>query len=78
MTISETITHSVQMHRIVPAPPERVWQALVEPSRAGMWFAALANITAERGGAYELFWQPDSPEHNSTIGCRITAIAPCH
>lgn len=77
MSITEAITHSVQMHRNVPAPPERVWRALVEPSQAGMWFAALANITAERGGAYELFWQPDSPEHNSTIGCRITAIAPC-
>jgi uncharacterized protein YndB with AHSA1/START domain len=55
MTISQTITHSVQVRRYVPAPPERVWRALVEPSQAGMWFAALANITAERGGAYELF-----------------------
>jgi len=77
MTISETITRSVEMHRNVPGPPERVWQAMVEPSQAAMWFAALARITAERGGAYELFWQPDAPEHNSTIGCRITAIAPC-
>jgi len=34
MTISETITHSVEMHRNVPGPPERVWQALVEPSQA--------------------------------------------
>ncbi len=77
MTISQTITHSVQVRRNVPAPPERVWRALVEPSQAGISFAVLANITAERGGAYELFWQPESPEHNSTIGCRVTAIAPC-
>ncbi len=77
MTISETVTCSVETHRNVSGPPERVWQALVEPSQAALWFVAQARITAERSGAYELFWQPDAPEHNSTIGCRITAIAPC-
>lgn len=54
----------------------RVWHALIDPDQAGTWFAAAANIVPERGGAYELFWLPDDPEHQSTIGCRITAIAP--
>lgn len=76
MVTSERTMCSVQLHRTVPVAPERVWKALVEPAQAGRWFAARANISAKRGGAYELFWQPDSPEHNSTIGCRITAIAP--
>lgn len=41
------------------------------------WFAAKASITPELGGACELFWQPGTPgRHQSTIGCRITAIAP--
>jgi uncharacterized protein YndB with AHSA1/START domain len=75
--MGSSATSVVQMHRNVPGPAERVWRALIDPAQAGTWFAAEARITAERGGAYELFWQPATPEHNSTIGCRITAIAPC-
>jgi uncharacterized protein YndB with AHSA1/START domain len=77
MTTSEAITSVVQTHRHVPAQAEGVWRALVEPAQVGNWLAAAANICPERGGDYELFWQPDTPEHNSTIGCRITAIAAC-
>ena len=66
MTISKVITSVVQMHRDAPSPAEKVWRALVEPAQVGTWLAAGASITPERGGAYELFWQPDIPEHNST------------
>jgi uncharacterized protein YndB with AHSA1/START domain len=67
----------IDMNRHLQAPAERVWEALVDPAQAGTWFAARASIVPERGGAYELFWRPEDPEHQSTIGCRITAIAPC-
>jgi uncharacterized protein YndB with AHSA1/START domain len=66
----------IEISRHLQASPERVWDALIDPAQAGTWFAAAATIVPERGGAYELFWQPDDPEHQSTIGCRITAIAP--
>jgi uncharacterized protein YndB with AHSA1/START domain len=72
-----TMGNSIEMIRHIPAPVERVWDALVDPALAGTWFAAEANIVAEKGGAYELFWQPATPDHQSTLGCRITAIAPC-
>ena len=54
---------SIDLERLLPAPPERVWAALVDPSQAGTWFAAKANIVPEVGGAYELFWLPDTPDH---------------
>ncbi len=38
------------------------------------WLTAKANVSAEVGGAYELFWQPETPEDNSTIGCKILAL----
>ncbi len=57
------------------APLDEVWTALVDPAKVGTWCAARANVIPERGGAYELFWQPDTPDHGSTIGCRITAIS---
>ena len=38
------------------------------------WLAPLADVEAVEGGKYELFWDPDDRESNSTIGCRVTAI----
>ncbi len=38
------------------------------------WLTAKANAEAKIGGKYELFWEPDDPENNSTIGCKILAI----
>lgn len=66
----------VEQRRHINSPVERVWDALVDPQQVGIWAAAKANISPVRGGAYELFWRPESPESQSTIGCRITAIAP--
>jgi uncharacterized protein YndB with AHSA1/START domain len=65
----------IEMNRHVQAPVKTTWDAFVDPAQVGTWFAARANVVPERGGAYDLFWQPNDPEHQSTIGCRITAIA---
>lgn len=40
------------------------------------WLPELAEIEARVGGKYELFWDPNDRENNSTIGCKVTAIAP--
>ena len=38
------------------------------------WLAPLAEVEPVVGGKYELFWEPDDRENNSTLGCRVTAI----
>jgi uncharacterized protein YndB with AHSA1/START domain len=38
------------------------------------WLTVAADVEAQTGGKYELFWDPDNKENNSTIGCKITAI----
>ncbi|UCE04624.1 MAG: SRPBCC domain-containing protein [bacterium] len=38
------------------------------------WFTKLADVEPVGGGKYELFWDPEDRENNSTIGCKITAI----
>jgi uncharacterized protein YndB with AHSA1/START domain len=35
-----------------------------------------ADIQPNLGGGYELFWDPERKEQNSTLGCKITAIVP--
>jgi uncharacterized protein YndB with AHSA1/START domain len=38
------------------------------------WLTVKANVEPLLGGKYELFWTPEYPENDSTIGCKITGI----
>ncbi|MFX1324168.1 MAG: SRPBCC domain-containing protein [Promethearchaeota archaeon] len=38
------------------------------------WLTEKADVEPKYGGNYELFWDPENPEINSTIGCKITGI----
>jgi uncharacterized protein YndB with AHSA1/START domain len=40
------------------------------------WLPNLAEVEPRVGGKYELFWDPNDKENNSTIGCKVTAIEP--
>lgn len=56
----------------VPVGLERAWQAWTEPGELTRWLTLKARVEPRLGGAYELFWEPEHPERNSTIGCRIS------
>ncbi len=38
------------------------------------WLTEKADVDPKVGGKYELFWEPENRERNSTIGCKITGI----
>jgi uncharacterized protein YndB with AHSA1/START domain len=40
------------------------------------WFAQVADVEMIVGGKYELFWNPEDKENDSTYGCKILAIQP--
>jgi uncharacterized protein YndB with AHSA1/START domain len=40
------------------------------------WLTLIADVEPVVGGKYELSWDPDDRESNSTIGCKVTAIEP--
>lgn len=40
------------------------------------WLATAADVQPEVAGKYELFWDPSDRENDSTLGCKVTAIAP--
>lgn len=42
------------------------------------WLVSVAEVEPVTGGKYELFWEPNDHQNNSTIGCRITAIQADH
>ena len=38
------------------------------------WLTMKSDVEPEVGGKYELFWTPEDPENNSTIGCKVLEI----
>ncbi|MCI4368203.1 MAG: SRPBCC domain-containing protein [Thermoplasmata archaeon] len=58
----------------VVASVEDVWAAWVEPAPLARWLAKRARVEPHVGGPYELFWDLEHPEVNSTLGCTVTAV----
>lgn len=65
----------IHVSALVAVPPAKAFQYFISPARLVSWLSRTADVEPRVGGKYELFWQPDDPENNSTIGCRITAFA---
>ncbi|GGF52019.1 SRPBCC family protein [Alteromonas lipolytica] len=51
------------------------FQCFTDVRRVCQWLTLEANITPQVAGEYELFWDPENKNINSTIGCKITAIS---
>lgn len=47
------------------------------PNLLKKWLCQDANVILEIGGAYELFWDLENKNVNSTKGCKITQVIPC-
>ena len=55
---------------------EEVWALWTENKKLENWLTVKANIEQKLNGLYELFWDPQNPNENSTLGCHITAFIP--
>ena len=66
----------IHVSAFVAVSPARAFTYFTSNTLLQQWLTAVADVEAHVGGKYELFWQPDDRENNSTIGCRVTAIAP--
>ena len=69
--VDDKIIHTSGVVAITPAA---AFAYFTKPKLLEQWLAASAIVEDRVGGKYELFWQPDDPENNSTIGCRVTAV----
>jgi uncharacterized protein YndB with AHSA1/START domain len=59
---------------LLQCPAHRAFEMFTRNSDLESWLVELAEVEPVVGGRYELFWQPDDRENNSTIGCKVTAI----
>ena len=55
---------------------DEAWKLWTEREKIESWLTGAANLEVKVGGLYELFWEPEHPERNSTIGCKILELEP--
>jgi uncharacterized protein YndB with AHSA1/START domain len=54
------ITHTIQLHRVLKAPAERVYRAFIDPAAMGKWLppngftATIHHIDAKVGGSFRM------------------------
>jgi uncharacterized protein YndB with AHSA1/START domain len=69
-------SRDIDIQVLISRPVNKVFDAWIKPELLERWLARKAHVEAAPGGAYELFWDPEHPAINSTLGCRIAAIVP--
>jgi uncharacterized protein YndB with AHSA1/START domain len=60
----------------LPSSVSESFRLFTEPRCLETWLCERASVDARVGGLFELFWTPDDPQNDSTIGCSITAFEP--
>lgn len=55
---------------------DEAWNLWTDSKRLEQWLTTQANVKPVVGGAYELFWDPNNRNDNSTLGCKVTALVP--
>lgn len=71
-----TVAETIVLEKTVSVSVEAAWKKWTEVNELKSWLANDANIELRVGGRYELFWEPEHPERNSTIGCNILKLEP--
>jgi uncharacterized protein YndB with AHSA1/START domain len=70
--VDKIIHRELKLH----SSSQRAYKYFTDNKSLESWLVDLAEVEPVAGGKYELFWEPDDRENNSTIGCKITAIDP--
>lgn len=68
--MSKIIVLSARLHCSV----EHAFTMFIQNQQLQRWLTNAAEVEPVVGGKYELFWDLDDPEHDSTLGCKITAF----
>ena len=68
--MDKIINISVGLH----CEPKKAFEMFTINELLESWLTVRADVEPKVHGKYELFWNPDDKENDSTLGCRVTAI----
>ena len=72
----ESMKQVFHLKLLLNIPPSEAFTWFTVNERLESWLTEVAEVEPKIGGKYELFWDPNDRENNSTIGCRVTALTP--
>jgi len=64
-------THPIRIRLRLGTDAASAWRAWTDPTELEAWLTTKATVEPCEGGKYELFWEPSTPDRNSTLGCKI-------
>jgi uncharacterized protein YciI/uncharacterized protein YndB with AHSA1/START domain len=73
-TNNNTSLNSIVIEHETNVSIGQLWNAWIDKNELMQWLAPKVNVNAEVDGLFELFWDPEHPEINSTLGCKISEI----
>jgi uncharacterized protein YndB with AHSA1/START domain len=56
--------------------PQEAFEMFTVNKHLQNWLTQVADVKPKVGGKYELFWNSEDKENDSTIGCKILALHP--
>ena len=74
--------HSVQLHRVLRAPPEKVYRAFLEPGAMSKWLppygftCQVHHMDAKVGGTFRMTFQNFSSGHGHSFGGEYLELIP--
>jgi uncharacterized protein YndB with AHSA1/START domain len=75
-------TNTIRLHRVLRAPPERVWRAFLEPSAKVKWLpphgfsGTVHHVDARVGGSYRMSFTNMTTGHSHSFGGTYTELTP--
>ncbi len=67
--MDKIIHYSIQLH----CDPHHAFEMFTVNQLLESWLTTKAEVESVVNGKYELFWDPNDRDNNSTIGCKVTA-----
>jgi len=69
--MDKIIYHSINLN----CNPNKAFKFFTANKHLEKWLTEVADVEPKVGGKYELFWNPEDRENDSTIGCKVLAIS---
>lgn len=66
----------IYLKTVLDCSPDRAFEMFTVNELLESWLTMKADVEPVGGGKYELFWNPENREIDSTIGCKVTAVEP--
>lgn len=74
LKLSHECAPPIVIEQTFPLDKQTMWTKWTDPSQLKSWLCGEAHTGTKPGELYELYWEPEHPDRNSTKGCKLLAL----